>query len=190
MLELNFTPFPQLRTKRLLLRAIEPWDAQAMFALRSDPRVMEHIGRPLAQSLADAEKLMADMRSNFEARTGITWAITQHGDHELAGTIGFWRSDAAHHYAELGYMLKPQLWGKGLMREAAAAVIWHGFHTLRFHRIEARLDPDNTASKRVLEAVGFEFEGRLRQNFFFEDVFYDTLVYGLLDPAPPVSTSA
>jgi ribosomal-protein-alanine N-acetyltransferase len=183
VLELDFFPFPVLRTKRLLLRAIVPADAQALFVLRSDPRVMQHIGRPLAKTVEDAETLLESMRSTFENRTSIVWAITRHGDPELVGTIGFWRIAAEHHHGELGYILRPDLWGQGITREAAIAIIHHGFAAFQFHRIEACVDPANTASIKLLESLGFAREAHLVQNFLFGGVFLDTLMYGRLHPS-------
>ncbi len=189
MLDLNFTPFPALSTKRLMLRALAPADIHALFALRSDPRVMKHIGRPLAKTLEDAAKFMQDMQETFAAKTGIVWAITRHGDPELIGTIGFWRIEAEHHHGELGYILKPELWGQGFTREAASAVIAHGFDGLSFHRIEACVDPANSASIGLLESLGFVREARFTQNFFFEGAFLDTLVYAMLRPMKKARSS-
>jgi [ribosomal protein S5]-alanine N-acetyltransferase len=183
MLELSFSPFPVLRTRRLVLRAIVTADASALFVLRSDPRVMQHIGRPLASSIADAEALLEDMNRSFEHRTAIVWAITRHDDPELVGTIGFWRIAAEHHHGELGYILRPDLWGQGITREAATAILEHGFATLHFHRIEACVDPANTASIALLESLGFAREAHLVQNFLFGGVFWDTLIYGRLNPS-------
>jgi ribosomal-protein-alanine N-acetyltransferase len=183
VLDLDFKPFPELATPRLRLRAIEPGDAGALFALRSDPRVMRYIGRPLARTLEDAEKLVRVMQENFEAKTGIAWAVTVHGRNELVGTVGFWRIDAENHHGDLGYLLSPDLWGRGLMREAAGTVVACGFERLRFHRIEACVDPANAASIRVLESLGFSREAYHRENFCFEGRFLDTLVYARLNRA-------
>jgi ribosomal-protein-alanine N-acetyltransferase len=183
LLELNFSPFPVLRTRRLVLRALVPGDASALFVLRSDPRVMQHIGRPMANTVADAEALLEDMQRAFEDRSAIVWALTRHDDPELVGTIGFWRIAAEHHHGELGYILRPDLWGQGITREAATAVIEHGFAALHFHRIEACVDPANTASVALLETLGFAREAHLVQNFLFGGVFWDTLMYGRLNPA-------
>lgn len=184
MLELNFSPFPVLRTERLLLREIVPVDAQALFVLRSDPRVMQHIARPPAASIEDAESLIEHLRAVFEDRTAIVWALTRHGDPELVGTIGLWRIDAEHHRGELGYLLRPELWRQGITREAATAVIDHGFSALQLHRIEACVGPANTASSAVLESLGFAREAHLVQNVRFGGVFLDTLMYGRLNPNP------
>lgn len=180
MLELSFEPFRELSTQRLSLRAIVPADAPALFALRSDLRVMQHIGRPLARTLADAEQLIRDMRDSQVARTGVVWAMALRGDPTLVGTIGFWRIAAEHHHGELGYLLKPELWRQGLMREAALAVLGFGFETLRFHRIEACVDPSNQASIALLERLGFVREAWFTQNFQFQGAFLDTLVFAQL----------
>ena len=183
MLELNFSPFPVLSTQRLLLRAMAPSDAKALFVLRSDPRVMQHIGRPIAKTLDDVEALMHTMQDSFLKRTAIVWALTRLGDPELVGTMGFWRIDAEHHHGELGYILRPDLWGQGITREAGRAVVAHGFQSLHLHRIEACVAPGNKASCAVLESLGFAREAHFVQNFLFEGVFLDTLMYGLVNPS-------
>ncbi len=188
MLELSLTPVPQLSTARLLLRPIATDDLDALFALRSDPRVMQHIGRPLAKSIDDAVKLMADMRAALESKAGITWAIARRGAAEMIGTIGFYRIEALHHRGELGYLLRPDCWGQSLTSEAARAVVAYGFDVLRFHRIEACVAPANAASFGLLESLGFKREAHMIQNHHFEGAFLDTLVYGRLctqGPLPP-----
>jgi ribosomal-protein-alanine N-acetyltransferase len=162
-----------------------PTDAQALFVLRSDPRVMQHVKRPLARTIADAEALLEHFRDVYDKRSAITWAMTAHGDPELVGTIGLWNIAAEHHRAELGYLLRPDLWGRGLTREAAAAVIDYGFGKLHLHRIEACVGPANTASIALLESLSFAREGHLVQNFLADGVFFDTLIYGRLSPSQP-----
>ena len=185
MLDLRFDPFPTLATERLRLREMEARDVPALFALRSDPRVMRHIGRPLARVEDDAARLLADMRTATAERAGIAWALTLADDDELVGTFGFWRIAAEHHRGELGYLLRPDLWGRGFAREAGAAVVRHGFEVFGFHRIEACVDPTNAASIRVLEKLGFEREGLHRGNFHFEGRFLDTLMFArLARPSP------
>ena len=184
MLDLSFDPFPVLSTQRMLLRAVVPSDRDALFALRSDPRVMRHIARPIAKTLDDASKLMDVFRESLETKIGIVWAMTLHGDAKLIGTVGLWRIVAEHHRAELGYLLAPSLWGRGLTQEASSAVVEHAFEKFRFHRLEACIAPENAASIRVAERLGFKREAHFTQNFHFEGAFLDTLVYGLVRSSP------
>ncbi|MGF6919962.1 RimJ/RimL family protein N-acetyltransferase [Paraburkholderia sp. 40] len=83
--------------------------------------------------------------------------------------------------AEIGFSLKRKHWGNGFMREAASAIIEHGFGTLNLHRIEADIDPRNSASARLLERLGFIREGLLRDRWIVGDEVSDSALYGLLE---------
>jgi RimJ/RimL family protein N-acetyltransferase len=74
----------------------------------------------------------------------------------------------------------PALWGRGLATEAARAILTFGFEAMELHRVEAMVDPENLASLRVLEKLGFVREGRTREDYRFEDQFRDTVRLGLL----------
>jgi ribosomal-protein-alanine N-acetyltransferase len=106
--------------------------------------------------------------------------LTLRGSDALLGTAGFWRWDKAHHWAEVGYELRPEHWGKGLMPEALTAMIRFGFERMELHRVEANITPANTASRRVLEKLGFVCEGVKRENWFHDGRYTDTAHYGLL----------
>jgi len=189
MLEFDFFPFPQLSTERLLLRALVDEDVPAMYALRSDPRVMRFIGRPLARSIEDAAALVQLIQRDVASHAGISWAITEKGSPTMIGVIGFWRVAKEHHRAEVGYTLAPQHWGRGLMHEALQCVLEHGFGALRLHSVQAICDPRNAASVRLLERCGFVREGYFRQDYFFEGRFLDSAVYSLLTPAARITPS-
>lgn len=189
MLELDFFPFPQLNTERLLLRAMSDEDIPAMYALRSDPRVMRYIGRPLAKSIDDAAALVQVIQRNVATNEGLTWAITEIGSPTMIGVIGFWRIDKEHHRGEVGYTLAASHWGRGLMREALECVLEHGFGALRLHSVQAICDPHNAASIRLLERCGFVREGYYRQDYFFEGRYLDSAVYSLLTPAARITPS-
>ncbi|MBK9288896.1 MAG: GNAT family N-acetyltransferase [Flavobacteriales bacterium] len=70
MLDLDLSTFPTLRTERLVLRQLTLGDAAAIHSLRQDPRTMEHIGRPLSTSLADAEDLIQRRRTTGRTAKG------------------------------------------------------------------------------------------------------------------------
>jgi ribosomal-protein-alanine N-acetyltransferase len=182
MLELNFSPFPAIDTERLCLREVFLTDANSMFEIRSSEQAMRYVGKPLARTIADAEDLLRRMIEGVKNNEGLTWGITLKGDDKLIGTIGFWRIDKNHYRAEIGYMLHPEHWGKGIISEALKKVLDHGFHELEFHSIEAQLTPENIGSVKVLEKAGFIKEGHLKENYFFEGKFSDTAIYSKLNP--------
>jgi Acetyltransferases, including N-acetylases of ribosomal proteins len=180
MLTITFTPFPALLTPRLLLREITLDDAPALFAMRSDERVMRHIGRPKQKELSEAVAMIETIQRSFAAQEAVTWGISKHGIPELIGTIGFWKIDKANFRAEIGYMLHPDYWRQGLMSEAMEAAIGYGFSELHFHSIEANTDPTNEATARLLEKHGFVQEAYFRENFYFDGKFLDSRIYSLL----------
>ena len=75
MLSLNFSPFPQLETERLLLKKITNDDAPALFEMRSDREVMRHIDRPLAKTIDDALALIQVLTDGLDANNAVTWGF-------------------------------------------------------------------------------------------------------------------
>lgn len=180
MLEINLKPFPVITTERLILRRIAPDDKEEIYKIRSNKILMQYIDRPLAVSMADAVALIDKINISFEKNEGITWAVSLKNDPKLIGTIGFWRIDKEHHRAEIGYLLQEAFQGKGIMKEAIKAALQYGFTKLRFHSVEANVNPANTASIKLLEQLQFIKEAHFKENFFYNGRFWDTLVYSVL----------
>ncbi len=183
MLEVNFTHFPTLQTPRLLLREVVHSDAQAIFKMRSDERVMRYIGRPLQKDISEAEQLIEAYQLNFAQNEAINWAIClrEHPD-QLIGTIGFWKMDKVNHRTEIGYTLSADYWRQGIMGEAMAATLEYCFKVMNFHSIEANTDPKNDGSGAVLEKHGFVQEAYFRENFYFDGQFLDSRIYSKINP--------
>ena len=182
MLEINFTPFPELLTGRMILRKISDRDAAQIFKLRSDERVMKYIGKQPAVSLDEAKNFIAVIIDSLKSNDGITWAMAMKEAPEiLIGTIGLWRILKEHFRAEIGYMLLPEYWRKGLMKEAILKVIKFGFDELKIHSIEGRINAGNVASANILESTGFVKEAHFKEDFFFNGKFEDTAIYSILN---------
>jgi [ribosomal protein S5]-alanine N-acetyltransferase len=181
MLETNFNPFPELSTTRLLLRRITDDDAPAIFNMRSDERVMQYIERPRAKTIEDGEAFIRKIEDALLANEGITWGIELNETPGLlVGTIGYWRIMKEHYRAEIGYMLHPDQWRNGIMKEALLAVIDAGFNLLQLHSIEASINPANVASANILRSVDFVKEAYFKEAFFYEGTFRDVEIYSLL----------
>lgn len=181
-LELNFNPFPVLETERLILRQYtdSDSDAEALFSFRSNPQAMHFVPRPLHQSTEDALKMIAQINDNIAANDSIGWAVQVKETARVIGSVSFHRIEKEHHRGEIGYMLHPDHWGKGLVTEAVRAIVDYGFRELNFHSIEAIIDPDNTASANVLNKLNFVKEAHFRENFMQNGRFTDTAIYSLL----------
>ncbi|MES2410001.1 MAG: GNAT family N-acetyltransferase [Bacteroidota bacterium] len=180
MLTINFHPFQNIETKRLLLRRLEPNDAEEILVLRSNPETMKYIPRPLAKSKEDALEHIATIEDKIVNNTGINWGITIKGEPKIIGIIGHYKISPENHRAEIGYMSLPEFNGKGYMSEAIKAVVAYGFEQLNLNSIEAIIAPENIASERVLQKNGFVKEAHLLENELWEGTFLDTVIYSLL----------
>ena len=181
MLQLNLQPFPELKTERLLLRRLTLSDAKEFFFLRSNETVMQFIDKEPAKSVEEVEAFIQKLNDDIDHNRLIQWAIAfQEEPGRLIGGISFWRFRFEDYRAETGYALHPQHWGKGIMKEALQKVIDFGFNNMGLHSIEANINPNNTASARLLESVGFVREAYFREDYFFRGKFLDTAIYSKL----------
>jgi ribosomal-protein-serine acetyltransferase len=115
----------------------------------------------------------------WDAGAGMMFSIVIEDD--VVGTIGFAQHAPLAGHAELGYWLRSDLCGRGLMTEAAFAVVEYGFAVLRLHRIELRAALSNVGSVRVAEKVGFTREGTLRHGARGAGGWHDVEIFGLLE---------
>jgi len=180
MLNVNFSPFPELTTERLVLRQIVQDDVNELLFLRSDKNVIAFLDRDPADSTEETHEFIRTLDSFLSRNETVTWAVTQKGNLKMIGTICIWHINRQHHRAEIGYALYPDKWGKGIMQEALTCVLNYGFNTMKLHSVEAIVNPNNKASIKLLERNGFVREGYFRENYFFKDKYLDSAVYSLL----------
>ena len=180
MLEINFHPFQNLETERLMLRRISNDDVNEVLSLRGNPETMKFIPKPLAKTKEDALAHIALIEEKIVNNTGINWGITIKGNSKLIGVIGHYRIQPENHRAEIGYMILPEYSGKGITTEAIKVVIAYGFEQMNLHSIEAIIDPQNIASERVLQKNGFVKEAHILENELWDGKFWDTVIYSLL----------
>lgn len=159
-----------LRTARLVLRRARPDDLEAIHAVLSDPRAMRHwstlphedIDRTRAWlngMIASPPELSEDFVVEFEGR--------------VVGKAGFYR------LPEIGYILRPEVWGRGLAREACEAVIDHVFSSRGLDELTADADPRNAASLALLARLGFRRTGEARRTFQLGDEWADSVYFAL-----------
>ena len=181
MLETNFSPFPEIKTERLLLRRMTLADAPEVMAMRSDESVMRFIDRPRTKTIEDAEAWIHMVDEALNNNIGVAWAITLAGEpHKLIGNISYWRIIKQHYRAEIGYMLSPQYWRMGIMKETLLAVHDFGFKQMGLNSIEAHINPENKASASILESAGYTKEAYFKEDYYFKGKFLDTAIYSLL----------
>jgi len=180
MLHINFHPFPNLETERLILRQYTAADAEAVLSFRSNPDAMRFVPRPLQRTTDDALEMITKINDMIEANDGINWGVELKSNGKIIGSVSFHRIEKEHSRGEIGYMIHPDYWGQGIVTEAAKVIVNYGFMQLKFHSIEAIIDPENTASENVLRKLEFVKEAHFKENFFHNGQFTDTVIYSKL----------
>lgn len=116
-----------------------------------------------------------------EAEENETFAFAITVDDKAIGSIGVFRQGNIHRQtAELGYYIAEEYWGRGIMTEAVKQICAYVFDKSDMIRIYAEPFAYNTASCRVLEKAGFQYEGTLRSNAVKNGKVIDMKMYSLL----------
>ncbi|WP_426671600.1 GNAT family N-acetyltransferase [Mucilaginibacter sp. McL0603] len=162
---MNFPPFTNLTTERLILRELRLTDAHEIFLLRSNERVNELIDRVTATSIDEAHQFINMIISNQLNNESFMWVITLKDEPKLIGTIVYWNIIKEKDQAEIGYELLPQFHSKGIMQEALLKVIDFGFKTLGLKTILAEPKANNQPSVKLLEKCGFVKTGETEDSY-------------------------
>jgi [ribosomal protein S5]-alanine N-acetyltransferase len=181
MLAINFSPFPNLETERLILSRLTNDDVDHIIALRGNPETMQFIPRPLIETKETAKAHLQMIDANIENNTAINWGVYHKETKDFIGFMGIYRIQPENFRAEIGYMVLPQYSGKGLTTEAVKVILTYGFDVLKLHSMEGVIDPRNIASERVLQKNGFVKEAHFIENEFAMGKFWDGVVYSLLN---------
>jgi RimJ/RimL family protein N-acetyltransferase len=173
-------PTPTLKTARLLLRPFVQADADAIFALHSNPIVLRYWDSPPWSDRTKAARFLAICEQMAQEGSGARLAIERAGDATFIGVCNLFNWNPIFRSAKLGYVLDIPAWGQGFATEAAHALLQWSFNTLDLNRVQSETDTRNLASNRVLEKLGFIHEGTLRQDCIVDGEISDSRVYGLL----------
>lgn len=166
---------PTLRGSRLTLRQLHIEDAVPLFDVLSDETVMRFWSSGPHSSVEET-RLYLEWNADSDAEH-LCWAITRHDGPALGWVILVPRRDGVF---ELGYILGRADWGMGLVQEAVNMVLDYAFGPHGSRRIMADTDPENIASIRLLEKLGFRQEGHLRAEWETHIGIRDSLIFGLL----------
>lgn len=176
---LKFSPFPELRAERIILRKLSPDDAGEILFLRSNENVNKYIDRPPAKNIEDAVAFINKVNIGIANDKWIYWAICFKDNPELIGTICLWNLNEEEKKAEVGYELNPGQQGKGIALEALTKVVDFGFNVLYAEKIEAYTHKENIPSTKLLEKLNFTRDHAEESKIDFSVENRDTVVYSL-----------
>lgn len=178
---MSWEEFPELTTERLELCAITRDHAEWYLRHFSIPEIAIGQGFPPPKDLAAAEKeLELFIVGLFEQGAGYRWGIRLKGDDDIIGSIGFYTWDKEHEKAKMGYDLRPEHWGKGLMKEALERTVRFGFEEMGLNRIEVSVLATNPRSMKLITKSGFVEEGVMREFSKIDGRYIDEHAFSLL----------
>ncbi len=169
-----------IETKRLILRPIEYGDAESLYAYSSDPLVTEMVTYDTYTSMDDAYDSLENFFLNRNPKVQFeALAIVLKENGRMIGTVDsgpIMRGDTV----EVGYVLHRDYWNQGIMSEAVHAYVRYLLNDKGLRRLEITHLPQNIGSKRVIEKVGFVYEGNRRAYAKFYNEYVDMPYYSLL----------
>lgn len=167
-----------LETKRLILHAWRLEDAEAMFSYARGEKVGPRAGWKPHENVAESESIIRMFRKEDE-----TWAIVRKEEGRPIGSVGLHKT-REENVRELGYVLSEEYWGRGIMPEAAEAVLRFAFKELGLSKVTVGHFPFNMQSKRVIEKLGFSYTGYFEKAFErFDGVKMDEYRYEMTKEA-------
>jgi len=171
-----------METKRLTLRQMTAGDFDAVHAYASDSEVCQYMEwGPNTPEETKTHLAKCEAEERQAPRTVWTFALIRKTDGLLIGSCSLTINSSTNKQASMGYVLSRDVWGQGYATEAAKAVLDFGFQTLGLHRIWATCRPNNIGSAKVMQKIGMEYEGRLKDDKLFHGEWYDSLLYAVLN---------
>jgi RimJ/RimL family protein N-acetyltransferase len=170
-----------LLTPRLIIRRLEPSDAEAMFRYRSDP-VISSCQNWEPGSVEEVRTFIAGL-AKIDVDTPGRWCqvgLFLRDSGEMVGDCGIHAHPEDPGQTEVGITLARSFHRRGLGTEALRAVLGYLFTTLGKHRVFASVDPANAPSLAMLERVGMRREAHFVESLWFKGRWADDVVYAML----------
>ena len=157
---------PTLTYGTLTLRPSRESDIESIYQACQDPLISHFTTVPANYTLEHAKSFVRQLDpEGFQSKREIRFIIesNQGPAPALAGVISFHSPNFNNKVAEIGYWIAKEYRGKSIGTTAVKVLTNFGFETMGWNRIEAMIDHDNEASKKVVTRAGYEHEGLLRQ---------------------------
>ena len=169
-----------IQTPRLLLRPLTPEIYDHVFTTLSDAELMEFFGCRTEEELREEHNKFRQGLSMYR-KSFLVFQLMEIASGSIIGWCGYHTWYLPHSRAEIGYVLSDESKrGQGYMKEALPFVLQYGFEEMELKRIEALVGPNNEASLRLIRSMGFVQEGLLREHYFTNGRFEDSLFFSLL----------
>jgi ribosomal-protein-alanine N-acetyltransferase len=181
---MNDLELETMETQRLILRGFSAEAYEHVLSHAPDDEAMHTLGLT-ADALKKERPKAAKGFSTFN-KAFLIFTIATKENERVIGWCGYHTWYVDHARAEIGYALYDDGFKrKGFMSEALASILEYGFREMKLKRVEALIGPDNVASFKTLRKFGFVEEGRLREHYFTNGRYEDSIIFSLLDREYP-----
>lgn len=178
---MNHQGTKRLETERLILRRATIEDAEFMYQnWASDDRVTEYLTWPTHSSVDISKMVIESWIQEYENPDSYNWIVELKETGEPIGSLGIAHIDEKVDAGELGWCIGYNWWGKGIMPEAAHAVVKYLFEEVDMKRICACHNTENPKSGRAMQKLGMVYEGTLRKAGKDNRGIADLAVYSIL----------
>ena len=171
---------PTIDGNRVRLRQLSVPDLDDLHRVFSDATAMRYWSRPAFVDGAETREYLGAIDAGRERGDLLQWGIEHLAQARIIGTTTLFHIDRDQGRAEIGYILKSSHWGQGLANEALTALLQHARDQMGMRRIDADVDPRNSASLRCIERLGFVREGYARERWVVSGEVQDSVLLGLL----------
>jgi len=155
---------------------IQSSDFENLARFRKDPHIMRALDKEIEND-GQIQHLLSLMHPDAGPTNSMWWFI--YSNNILIGNFGL-KLDSRNARAEIGYVLFKQFWRQKHMSVCLPVLLDYAFNHLNYHSLEARINPINVGSKKLLLANGFVLEGYFKEDYCYKNEFLDTEVYSLL----------
>lgn len=173
--------FHQLEGRNVYFKPLNINDTNEIHNYASDEEVSRFIGWNLMNTLDETSRHIETMLKRESAGTHLYASAALKATNEIIGTVMIFNFDKEANQAEIGYVFNKSHWGKGYGTECVALISDFAFRSLKLHKLHASVVDANIGSARILEKNEYMNEGRLKDHFFIEDKYYDSLLFGKIN---------
>jgi [ribosomal protein S5]-alanine N-acetyltransferase len=173
-------PHPLLSTRRLRLRQFRDEDAEGMHRSFASSEAMRFWNHPVHTKPIETERAVRrfiDCTPSYYR----FWAVADGKTDRCCGMVNYHDGHIRNKRVAIGYIIDPARHQRGIATEAVAAMLDFCFGELHLHRVQALIQPDNTASRKLVEKLGFRGEGLLRDNVRVGETWRDEMLFALLE---------
>jgi RimJ/RimL family protein N-acetyltransferase len=165
-----------LETDRLILREFQLSDAEAFFAMDSNPKVHQYLWNKPVQKIEETIEIIEFVRKQYIDNGIGRFAMISKETNEFIGWAGLkYNTEVVNNktnFYDIGYRLGEKFWGKGYASEATFAWLKYAFETMNIKTMEAAAHTENAASNRILQKIGMQ----MTETYLEDDISWNWYV--------------